>query len=259
MINLKKALYAILALVLCISVVFAGCANNTDDGKQSGVSDNVNEADDGAAVVLSDNKIVDGEETSQADVGNEVELFISGQYYLEGTIYSSGQALPAKLATDGKNVQCTTEVYGIQIGFLLLDDLTYITLPSENQYTELSQTLVSAIGVDDFDVSELQGLKPGSETEKASIKQMTATINGEAGLCTEYDYEESTIKLYSIGDKLIQVDTYDENGQLSLQMVISTIVKDIPSDQLTLKGLNDASVTTFISSFMKLATNAAVK
>ncbi len=255
MIILKKALYAILALVLCISVVFAGCANNPDDDVKGGVSENA-DTEEEAAVVLSDNKIEEGEETSQADLGTEVELFIGGTYYLEGTIYSSGQALPAKLATDGKNVQCTTEVYGIRIGFLLLDDNTFITLPSENVYTELSQTLVSAIGIDDFDVSELQGLKPGEETEQATIKQFAVTINGDAGLCTEYSYKDSTIKLYSIGDKLVQVDNYDTTGKITMQMVISSIAKDIPSDQLTLKGLSDSSVTSFISSFMKLATNA---
>lgn len=241
---MKKSLIAILSLMLCVVFVFTGC-NSTDDPSGQ-VVDNAGSD----APVFSDIEIKEGETVAETPIGAEVELFQSGVYYLEGTIYSSGEAMPVKMATDGTNVQLTATVSGISFGMLVLDDATYVIQPSNKIYTELSDALIGALGLEDtFNVAELQSIRDEEDDETAKLNQSAVTINGEPGLCTKYSYTDTYVKLYSVGDELIQVDCYDPDDTLTMQIDVTTITSQIPSDQLTLKGLTKASVTSFLSAF----------
>lgn len=230
-------------------VLFAGCNNNTPEG---GVVDNsdVNDVEVNANA-QSEIKIEEGETTVENDLGTGVELFIGGKYYLEGTIYSDGEAMPVAMATDGVNVQLTANISGISFGVLVLEESTYAILPKVNQYTELSDMLIKALGIEDsISVSEFQNIRNEEGDDSADITQYAVTINGDPGLCTIYTYDDTVVKLYSIGDKLIQVENYDLDGTMTMQIVVDSITSQIPSTQLTLKGLEEASVTSFIKSFM---------
>lgn len=244
---MKKTFIAIVAVLLCFVFVFVGC--NSSDKPTGNIVDN-SQPDEQEKLVFSDIEIKEGETVAEA-LGAEVELFQSGVYFLEGTIYSSGEAMPVRLATDGTNVELTATVSGMSFGILVLEDATYVIQPSAKIYTELSDALIKALGIDDsFNVSEFQSIRDEDNDEKANIKQLAVTINGENGLCTEYFYEDTYVKLYSIGDKLVQVENFDADGTLTMQIVVDSITSQIPSDQLTLKGLTQASVTSFISSFV---------
>lgn len=257
MINLKKSICAILAILFCVTVLFAGCGDNSTPG---GVVDNSNVVD--TPVVnnqnaQSDIKIEEGESTVQNELGTGVDLFIGGKYYLEGTIYSEGEAMPVTMATDGANVQLTANISGISFGVLVLGDKTYAVLPKANTYTELSQMLINALGIEDsINVSEFQDIRNEDTNSEANVTQTAVSINGEAGLCTIYTYEDTIVRLYSIGDKLIQVENYDMDGTMTMQIVVDSITSQIPSNQLTLKGIEEASVTSFIKAFMSSITTA---
>lgn len=246
---MKKTLSVILVLMLCIAVAFTGCNNNEPTG--GSVEDNSGVAvEEGLGDVRSDNQIEEGESIVEKYIGTQVELFIKGQYYLEGTIYSSQEKMPVKLATDGKNYHYTTTISGMSLGVLILDGTAYLIEPNSSIYVELSEKLIKALGIqDEFDVTEITNFNPDEiDNTVSKINQSAVTINGEKGICNEYVYEETTVKLYSIGDKLIQVDNYNENGILSMQIVVDNIVETIPSNQLTLKGLEKVSITSFITS-----------
>lgn len=248
---MKKILCVLVAVMLTIAVAFTGCGQKTPTG--GSVEDNPGgEIIEGLGDVKSDNQIEEGESISEKFIGSQVQTFISNKYYLKGTIYSSGSAMKATIATDGKNYHVTPSISGISIGVLILDDSTYLIQPDAKIYTELSDTLVKALGIDEeFDVAELTNFSVDDVDNTVSkINQSAVTINGEAGICNEYVYDEITVRLYSIGDKLIQVDNYNAEGVLTMQIVVDDIVDAIPSTQLTLKGLEKASVTNFISSFM---------
>lgn len=247
---MKKTLCVLMALMLAIAVAFTGCDNNSVSGS---VEDNPGgELIEGLGDVKSDILIEEGESISEKYIGSQVQTFIGGNYYLTGTIYSSGSAMKATIATDSKNYHVTPSVSGISLGVLILDNVTYLIQPDAKIYTELSDTLVKALGIDEeFDVSELTNFSIDDYDSVVSrINQSAVTINGTAGICNEYVYDDVTVRLYSIGDKLVQVDNYNADGVLTMQIVIDDIVDTIPSNQLTLKGLEKASVTNFISSFM---------
>ena len=231
-----------------MSFLFAGCGKQSEGGVEH-ASDAV--APVGNENVQSDIKIEEGETTVENNLGTGVDLFIGGKYYLEGTIYSDGEAMPVTMSTDGVNVQLTANISGISFGVLVLGDKTYAVLPRTNQYTELSDMLIKALGIEDsISVSEFQDIRNEESDDTADVTQYAVTINGDPGLCTIYTYDDTIVKLYSIGDKLIQVENYDLNGTMTMQIVVDSITSQIPSTQLTLKGLEEASVTSFIKSFM---------
>ena len=235
---------------MSVAVLFTGCGDNVTGG----VVD-VSGADDSNEVVLSDNKIEEGETTVEENLGIGVETFLSGKYYLEGVVYSEGEAMPVLLATDGTNYQFTANYSGIAFGMLILDGSTYVVLPKTNQYTELSDTLIKALDLDSgLSVNDFQIIvDEGNDNSTASLSQYSVTINGDAGLCTVYTFEDSEFKLYSIGDKLIQIENYDKDGTMIMQIVVDELTAQIPADQLTLNGLEKASVTSFIQSFISSA------
>lgn len=247
---MKKFICVILALLMSVAVLFTGCGDNVTGG----VVD-VSGADDSNEVVLSDNKIEEGETTVEENLGLGVETFLSGKYYLEGVVYSEGEAMPVLLATDGTNYQFTANYSGIAFGMLILEGATYVVLPKTNQYTELSDTLIKALDLDSgLSVNDFQIIvDEGNDNSSASLSQYSVTINGEAGLCTVYTFEDSEFKLYSIGDKLIQIENYEKDGTMIMQIVVDELTAQIPSDQLTLNGLEKASVTSFIQSFISSA------
>ncbi len=246
---LKKSIIAIISLLLCMMFVFAGC-NKTPVGSLEEGSVVVPEE-----YVQSDVKIQEGESTVETNLGKGVEMFISNKYYLDGTIYYDGTAVPVKMSTDGaKNMQLTVDISGINLGILVLDNKNYVIIPDSKEYTELSDTLVSALGLDStVSVSEFQQIQNEDNNQTATITQSKVSINGEPGLCTTHIYDETTIKLYSIGDKLVQVENYDQQGNITMQIVVNSITSQIPSDQLSLKGLTKVGVTAFIKTFTAAA------
>lgn len=254
---MKKVLCVVFALLLCMSVFFTGCDDSNSPGGVVDASDN--EDVQNAVDVTPDLEIEEGATITEDDLGAGVEIFLTNKYYLSGTVYSGGEEpIPVKLATDGTNLQFTTdfavEDMKISFGIVVIDDVTYVTLPGEKKYAELSDTLLAMMDMEDIiSVSEFQTIKEG-EDEQASISQYSVTINGEAGLCTVYTFQDTVIKLYSIGDKLIQIENFDENDQVTMQIVVDSITGQIPSDQLTLKGLEEASPTSFFSALIGAAT-----
>ena len=232
-----------------MSFLFAGCGDSSEGGVEHASEE---EMPVGNENVQSDIKIEEGETTVENNLGTGVELFIAGKYYLEGTIYSDGEAMPVSMATDGINVQLTANISGLSFGVLVLGDKTYAVLPRTNEYTELSDMLIKALGIEDsISISEFQDIRnEDTSDDVADVTQYAVTINGDPGLCTIYTYDDTIVKLYSIGDKLIQVENYDLSGAMTMQIVVDSITSQIPSTQLTLKGLEEASVTSFIKSFM---------
>ena len=253
MIILKKTISVIFALLLCVSVLFTGC--NKGETPQGGVVDMQNYDENAPVVVKPEISIQEGETVAEVQLGAGVEAFISNAYYLEGNIYSGSEgAMPVKLATDGKNLQFTTDfaiedTAKIVFGVIVLDEKTYVTLPEKKQYTELSDTLLKMLDMDSFmSAAEFQTIK--GDEESGTVTYTKVTINGQEGLCTTYTYADSIVKLYSIGDQLIEVDNCNMEGVPTMIIEVKSITSQIPSDQLTLKGLTQASATSFFASLI---------
>ena len=233
-----------------MSLVFSGCKDESSHGSVVDNSNPENYANGSEGMNLqSDMKIEEGETVSEKNLGTDTELFMSNSYYLEGTIYSGGEVMPVKLATDGTNIELTATLKGLSFGVLVLDDQTYAIQPQAKVYTELSDLLVKTLGIDDLNVSEFQSIRDSSN-EQAAVNQIAVTINGEPGICTDFVYSDTSVKLYSVGDKLVQVENFDNKGTMTMQIVVDSISAQIPADQLSLKGLTKQNIPSFLSSFV---------
>lgn len=242
---MKKAFSAVVAILLCSVFVLSGCNDNNTNTPGS--------VDFGDDKPISDIKIVEGETIYEEKVAKEAEIFMNGFYSMKATIYSSGQKIPVLLAQDGKNIEFALEAGSLSFGVLLLDEASYIILPSTKEYTELSDSFMKLLGLDDVKLSDLQSIRNDEGSDDGKHRQSSVTINGKPGVCNEFDYDSTVIKLYSIDDKLIQIDSYDENGQLSMQIVVDSITDQIPSDQLTIKGYSKVNAQSFIKMLTNLA------
>lgn len=250
---MKRKLSVLLALMLAIVFVFVGCGEDSIGGSVQDTP--AGEVVEGLGDVRSDNQIEEGESIVEKHVAADVQTFLTGVYTLKGTIYSDGTATPWTISTDGSNYYVVTSTQGLSFGVLILDGVTYLVQPNAKTYTELTDMLLKTLGLEeDFDISELTNFKVEDiDNTIEKITQSAVTINGQSGVCNEYFYDEISAKLYSIGDKLIQIDNYNSEGTLTMQIVVDEISPEIPADRLTLNGLEKASITSFVASIMQSA------
>lgn len=250
---MKKVIASIVALVLCFSFVLSGCSSNkSTGGSVSEIADegtSTNGSLDTGYGKESDNKIQEGATVASVDMGKEAKIFRAGKFYFEGTIYSGNESgMPVQISSDGKNIQMATQVDGVSLCVLLLDNTPYLLASATKKYIEVSDKVLAAVGLDDFDVSEFTKATESATGEQEIKKQSEVTINGKSGLCTEFESSSGNTKLYTIGDTLVESDTYDSSGKLSMQIAFTSISSSIPSDQLTLKGYEKASsIYSFIN------------
>lgn len=237
---MKKTVSVILAVLMCTALLFTGCSDkNPTDSEQ--VSDkNLN----GSLHTANDIAGEGGEAVSEVSQASDIATFISGKFYLEGTMYTedSKDGMNVNIAMDSadngqKAIQITTTMSGIYLGIFYDGSKTYVINIAQKIYLELTDGIRKTLGLGDIDMN-----MDFSTDDSATTKYYNVTINGEKGICTEVTSSEGTItKLYTIGDKLLQVDSYDKDNTLISRIVVSALSPSIPSNQLTLSGLTKAS------------------
>ena len=255
---MKKFTCVFLALAVSLCLVFAGCGS---DSKGS-VVDNAETASGTGLGFVSDLEI-QAEDVSlngEHSLGAEADAFMKGVFYFEGVVYTmENEGMPMKLATDeDKNLQLETSVEDVSVTFLLLNSQPYLLDPGSKTYIEVSERLLSILGLDTSSLTDISNFGKNSdsgEDASAITKQTAVLINGEEGLCTEIsstdkDGKTSSVKLYTVGDHLCQAENFDSDGNMTMQMAFSSFSPQIPSDQLTLSGYTKATYYTFMQNLI---------
>lgn len=244
---MKKIMCVVFALLICMSFALTGCkkSKNPSLGTELVTDENL------LGSVHQANEIASpGEAVSEAKIAGDIDTFIKGVFYLEGTMYTedSEDGMNVNIAMNGQQaIQITTTMSGIYLGIYHEGDKTYVINVAQNTYLELTDSIRKMLGLDDMNMNVDLSSEDGSATKYYNVK-----INGSDGLCSEVTSKEGNItKLYTIGDKLLQVDSYDKDNNLTSRIVVSSITATIPSNQLTLNGLEKAS--SFYSFFTKMA------
>ncbi len=244
---MKKIMCIVLALLVCMTVVLTGCKKGSNTPSDS---ENVTDENLLGSVHQANEIASPGEAVSEVKTAADIETFIKGVFYLEGTMYTedSEDGMNVNIAMNGQQaIQITTTMSGIYLGIYHEGDKTYVINVAQNTYLELTDSIRKMLGLDDMDMSVDLSSEDGSATKYYNVK-----INGSDGLCSEVTSKEGNItRLYTIGDKLVQVDSYDKDNKLTSRIVVSSITATIPSNQLTLNGLEKAS--SFYSFFSNMA------
>ncbi len=188
-------------------------------------------------------------------LGKEAQIFTSGKFYIDAVIYTNDEeGMPTVLACDGKNLQANITVSGISLSLLVLDSESYILDTKNKNYMKISASLLTALGMDTNSLSDISSIS-GNEVaqDMSNAKETDVTINGQAGKGVRVESKDGGYTmLYSVGDKLIEADSYDSNGKLTMQIAFNSVSDTIPSDMLTLKGYNQtSSISSFVSTMAK--------
>ncbi len=244
---MKKIMSVIFALLICTTFVLTGCK---DKNTVSPDSELVTDENLLGSIHQANEIASPGETVSEVQTAADIQTFINGVFYLEGTMYTedSDDGMNVNIAMNGQQaIQITTTMSGIYLGIYHEGDKTYVINVAQNTYLELTDSIRKMLGLDDLDMSVDLSSDDGAVTKYYNVK-----INGTDGICSEVTSTEGNVtKLYTMGDKLVQVDSYDKDNNLTSRIVVSSITATIPSNQLTLNGLEMAS--SFYSFFTSMA------
>lgn len=194
-------------------------------------------------------RIDTGDAPAEIEIPADVKAFTEGTYYITGAIWNNSGKMNIATASDGKSVQMTSYIDNMQFSILHLDGNAYVLLPQKKSYTELTEQLMKALGVEG-DASDFTDLGP--EEEPSEVLQQDADINGKQGTCTAYVFRNEIIMFFCIGDKLIQIEQYNKTGELLTIIEVDTFTTVIPSGWLTLRGYRHKNIQDFISDFISI-------
>lgn len=191
---------------------------------------------------------VDTENVDKAEA--EIKAFFNRSCYMKGAMYGSGEGNSLVMSMDGDNFEILTNLDGTEVSVLCLDGVLYIKRPATMQYLELTEAVMSLIGMDFSDMNFDFGDADYNSMKEKFVGTYEVDINGESGICHEYKSEDQIYRFYSVDGSLKEIDICDSNGVSDTQLVIDYFSQSIPGDQLTLKGYTASSVTTIFADLM---------
>lgn len=263
---MMKNIKSFLALLLCVILAFSfgGCSSdkvetpeNEETTKEKASSEN-NIPDENLTIdsIQGNDEVVSQEPETPTEITpvDEAEIFVSNKYSLEGTVTNNTDSMKVRITTDGNNLSYVTSMQidynqEIEFGMLLIDKTSYLYLPSQKKYTELSEEIITMLGIGDvFDISEFNSVI--NSDDEPQEKTVTETeINGQSGICTTYLFDTETVKLYSVNNRLIRIEQYDAGAQ-EITIEVDSITADVPSEVFALDSLEKTDAAEFFFSLM---------
>ncbi len=228
--------------------------NKKDEDNNQNVGDNNNApaVTTSATTVPAENPNKIGNEVKEENVNvdskvqNSLTAFFDGKFYYDGVMYDdSGETTRMKIAVSGNNLEAImydTDM-GVNMGVMQLDGKTYIVNTDKKEYVEFTEELGDMFGIDteDLKFDNLSEMFASRSSEPDA--QYSTTVNDKDAVCYEYvSSDKSTVtKFYFVGNELVELDQTDSDGASVSQTMINEFSYSIPSDMLTLNGLNKAS------------------
>lgn len=188
------------------------------------------------------------QQTEKAEA--QIKAFLNRSCYIEGALYSDNTGDPLSMAFDGDNFEVLTNIDGTEISLMNLDGVMYMKRPALNQYVELTESVLSTLGMD-INEFNFGFATTDYDSMKSKLRGVyDATINGNPGVCYEYETTEQIFKFYSEDGNLRQIEIYDLDGKLYSQIAITYFSESIPGNQITLKGCSKTSFGTMFADLL---------
>ena len=171
----------------------------------------------------------------QETARTEYDIYRTGHFYVKGTVTDSdGVTNPMEMAITDNSVFMLTTASGVRMGVMAGGGKTYLVSPENRAYIELSNTVMSMLGLDaskltvpsTFNFSDMSPLSDAAECNDA-------TLNGVA--CKEYVFHAASGKkscVYMDGTRLLQTDMYNTDGTLYNRMTFESVSAEIPADRI---------------------------
>ena len=192
------------------------------------------------------NEVKEDKVKVESKVQNSLTAFFSGKFYYDGVMYDrSGETTRMKIAVSGNDLEAIMydSGMGVNMGVMQLDGKTYIVNTDKKEYIEFTKELGDMFGINTEDLKFDDLSKMFSSRSSEPDAQYSTTVNGKDATCYEYvSSDKSTMtKFYFVGKDLVELDQTDSDGAPISQTMINEFSYSIPSDMLTLNGLNKAS------------------
>ena len=244
----------VLAVLVCV-LKFAGGNSNQDEAETTTsrygyVEEDSEEATSSMPITTSPAMNMNSN-VSDA-VSAAIVAYMSGQYYIDGVMYSDGTATEMQVAISGKDFQTSADVEGMKVSVLYKSGNIYFINEDTKQYILLTDVLMDQVDVDLSEMEQLTEYLNLTQYNFTEFEQYTGTVNGYNCDCYKYYNDEMSVIFYFIGDELkqvdMQVDMGDSNGNVSSSITVNDFSPEVPAGTMSLSGLTKTTLIGFFGS-----------
>lgn len=203
-------------------------------------------------------------ETTTKPDGSSIKAIVdtleSKTFYLAGTMnMQGGEVIDAKMTCDGDDYRLEMNSSQMKLSMVYLDGNPYIVNNSSNSYILFDQAAIdsldqvlksfSSFGVSfsSADMSEMKGMMSDFDQnmdfsqyiDQGEYSEYTAKVDGVEHLCSVYETEYGTIRIYTLDGQLKVIDIYDAEGLRQMNMKVSVFIPQVLTP-ISLTGLNQS-------------------
>lgn len=187
--------------------------------------------------------------TAAADIIlKEIDSFFKGKYYFDGTMVSGGSSSPFEIAMNGNDFIVYSEMDGIDMGILSLDNKLYIINPADKKYTVLNSAVQNMMEIKpedlkfDFNTTGFNGYTPTSVTQ--------ALYDGQPAVCYTYKNSKNCMDFVVVNNEIKQIIQYGENGEKLTVLQADEFTVDYSEDMVSLKDYKKTNLISFVAALM---------
>lgn len=166
----------------------------------------------------------------------QIKAFFNRSFYIQGAIYSDNAGNALSMSFDGNNFEALTNLDGIEISVMSVDGVMYFKRPALGQYVEITDSVMNLMGVSPDMLKFEFPVDSYDVMESKLVSVHSVQINGNEGLCYEYNNDGQVSKFFFDGGDLKQIEIYGDDGAIVSQFTIDYFSQSLPADHLTLKG-----------------------
>ena len=203
-------------------------------------------------------------ETTTKPDGSSIKAIVdtleSKTFYLAGTMnMHGGDVIDAKMTCDGDDYRLEMNSSQMKLSMIYLDGNPYIVNNSSNSYilfdeaaiNSLDQVLKSfssfGVSFSSADMNEMKSMMSDFDQnmdfsqyiDQGEYSEYTAKVDGVDHLCSVYETEYGTIRIYTLDGVLKVIDIYDAEGLRQMNMKVSVFIPQVLTP-ITLTGLNQS-------------------
>lgn len=268
--TVKKVISILTAILMVFA--FAGCGKETpeEETKPDELITEEEATEAVAPVSTTETTTQAPETTTQApetttkpdgsSIKGIVDTLEGKTFYLAGTMnMHSGEVIDTKMTCDGDDYRLEMNSSQMKMSMVYLDGSPYIVNNSSNSYILFDQAAIdsldqvlnsfSSFGVS-FSSSDMDEMKSmmsdfdrnmdfSQYINQGEYSEYKAPVNGVEHLCSVYETEYGTIRIYTLDGQLKVIDVYDADGLRQMNMQISVFIPQVLTP-ITLTGLNQS-------------------
>ena len=181
------------------------------------------------------------------DLPSQIKCFLEGHFGIIGYNYSQGSRNAVTMYISPDDVKAgmslDTGSGSISLDILIKDvkgkSVTYIVIPGEKKYCELTAVAMGILGIKPDDLKIDFGT---STDEYKSIVRTHEKSGGVDYVVYTIDTGKEYCKIFTVNDEIKRIETYNStDGVMKSRLDVTTFITDVPPSVFSLDGLKKKS------------------